>query len=126
MKFSFCLIFIGFLHTFTFGQTFQSIDPDGFSDMLGQYHEVALIDVRTDGEVATGKIPGAKHIDIRRRDFDNQVRQYDPNTPIFVYCAVGGRSLRAAQRLVSLGFTRVYDLKGGITAWREQGKPIEK
>ncbi|TAE59522.1 MAG: rhodanese-like domain-containing protein, partial [Bacteroidetes bacterium] len=50
----------------------------------------------------------------------------DKSQPVFVYCAVGGRSGRSAQTLQQLGFTQVYDLEGGITRWQQEGLPVEK
>ena len=46
--------------------------------------------------------------------------QLDSQKPIIAYCAVGGRSLAAAQRLSGLGFEKVYNLQGGIKAWQGQ------
>jgi thioredoxin len=43
---------------------------------------------------------------------------------MFVYCASGGRSRAAAERLAALGFEQVFDLTGGITAWSRAGLPI--
>ena len=44
---------------------------------------------------------------------------------VFIYCAVGARSLEAAQLLTQQGYTKVYHLKGGIQAWYQNGLPIE-
>jgi rhodanese-related sulfurtransferase len=42
-----------------------------------------------------------------------------------VYCRSGKRSAMATEQLRAAGYT-VYDLEGGITAWKEAGKPVEK
>ena len=47
------------------------------------------------------------------------------STKILVYCGVGGRSPLACQILVNNGFTRVYNMEGGITAWMEANYPID-
>lgn len=43
----------------------------------------------------------------------------DKNTPILVYCRSGSMSKTASKELVNLGYTTVYDLQGGINAYRE-------
>jgi adenylyltransferase/sulfurtransferase len=39
---------------------------------------------------------------------------------ILIHCKLGGRSAKAAETLAALGFTRVFNLEGGITAWAQQ------
>ncbi len=46
--------------------------------------------------------------------------------PVVVVCASGHRSKSAAQALVERGFTTVYDMHGGLNAWRRQGLPLKK
>ena len=48
----------------------------------------------------------------------------DKSTPIAVYCRSGRMSESAAQQLESLGYKKIYDLKGGMNAWKESGKKI--
>jgi len=45
----------------------------------------------------------------------------DKGTPLVVYCRSGAMSRTAAEALVRLGYTRVYDLAGGMNAWRAAG-----
>ena len=44
--------------------------------------------------------------------------------PIFVYCAAGGRSAKAANILRQKGYS-VFELDGGIRAWKDAGLPIQ-
>jgi len=48
----------------------------------------------------------------------------DKSTPIVVYCAVGAMSAEGAEELVKEGYSRVYNLGGGLGAWRDQGYPV--
>jgi rhodanese-related sulfurtransferase len=43
-----------------------------------------------------------------------------------VYCRSGGRSASAADVLKEKGFTKVYNLDGGITSWQENGFEVVK
>ena len=46
-------------------------------------------------------------------DFKQQVEKLNKNKPVFVYCAAGGRSGKAAPLLQAAGFKYVYNLIGG-------------
>jgi rhodanese-related sulfurtransferase len=50
----------------------------------------------------------------------------DKNAPIVLYCRTGPMSQRAARDLVGLGYTNVYNLVGGFTAWVEAGLPLDR
>lgn len=49
----------------------------------------------------------------------------DRNTPILVYCRSGSMSKKAADNLINLGYTQVYDLSGGINAYKESNVKVE-
>ena len=48
----------------------------------------------------------------------------DKNTPILVYCRSGNMSKTAAQKISQLGYTKVYDLKGGIDGYKESNVEV--
>ena len=87
---------------------------------------VQLVDVRTAGEVATGKIADAINIDYNSTSFDEMAAKLDPNKPVLVYCKVGGRSTRAVKVFQELGFKEIYELDGGIISWNASKLPLEK
>jgi rhodanese-related sulfurtransferase len=84
-----------------------------------------ILDVRTPGEVAQGKIPGSMAMDYYAPDFLTKVNELPKDKEIYLYCAVGARSGEAASLLIEKGFTKVYHLSGGIQAWAQAGQPIE-
>jgi len=100
--------------------------PDVFEAMLRLDSTIQLVDVRTPEEFKSGHIAKAQNLNIQSADFVKKISQLDKNRPVLVYCAVGGRSANAASQFSALGFTKVYDLKGGITAWKSAGKAVEK
>lgn len=103
----------------------NKLAPDAFETMLKNDTTVQLVDVRTPDEFQSGHIAGAKLINFQSADFAEKIAQLDKNRPVMVYCAVGGRSANAAKQCSKMGFSKVYDLKGGITAWKEKGKAVE-
>lgn len=85
-----------------------------------------LIDVRTDAEVSQGRIANARQIDFASPAFEQQLDQLDKNQPVYLYCAIGGRSTQAAQICARKGFKEVYNLSGGIQGWMQAGNPISQ
>lgn len=89
--------------------------------------KVQLLDVRTEEEWKEGHLKGAVRADVTEKGFAEAVKKVtDPDKPVLVYCRSGGRSARAAKQLEKLGYEVVYDLKGGITAWKKAGKEVVK
>jgi sulfur-carrier protein adenylyltransferase/sulfurtransferase len=84
----------------------------------------ALLDTREPHEWQSGVVAGANLV--RPAEVEMRARDVlpDPDRPVVVYCAHGHRSLVAAQRLVMLGYREVVSMAGGITAWRQEGRPV--
>ena len=77
-----------------------------------------IIDVRTPQEFSTGHIKEATNIDFYSNEFKNKLKIMKKDIPIYVYCRSGGRSSIAASRMQKLGFIKIYNLAGGINAWK--------
>ncbi|HEY8432910.1 MAG TPA: Grx4 family monothiol glutaredoxin [Sandaracinaceae bacterium] len=73
-----------------------------------------LLDVRTVEERATAKIEPSELLDDAMRA---KLEDLDRTKTIVCYCHHGGRSQRAAEHLLRMGFRDVYNLQGGIDAW---------
>ena len=70
--------------------------------------------MRTQEEVDNGMIDGAQHIDFYANTFSASLDQLDKEQTVLVYCARGGRSNKAANQNDRNGFSKVYDLNGGM------------
>lgn len=107
----------------------SSIAVEEFEMRLREDDIKMLVDVRTDAErERDGMIimdgVEAQHWDFSGADFQERVDAIDPEVHIYVYCASGGRSTRAGRMLIEKGTREVYNLNGGITAWKAAGKAI--
>lgn len=86
-----------------------------------------LLDVRTKEEWDEGHLKGAKLVPISMEGYAEKAKAVlDPKKPVVVYCHSGNRSAAAATRLRAGGFTAVFDMAGGITAWKKEGRPLVK
>jgi len=83
-----------------------------------------VVDVREPAEYAAGHVPGA--ISIPQADLALRLDQVPRDRDVLVVCEGGVRSLRAAKFLRQTGFSKVTNLVGGTSAWRQAGLPIER
>ncbi|MBC7290392.1 MAG: rhodanese-like domain-containing protein [Actinotalea sp.] len=103
--------------------TVTDVDPAGFAELATE-PGVTILDVRTPQEFAAGHLPGAVNIDSSAPDFAELVSELPQDGRYLVYCQTSNRSGVATDRMVDLGFTDVYDMKGGIVAWAADGGPV--
>ena len=99
----------------------STLTAPSFSEKLRQTPAKTVLDVRTAPEVASGMLPGAVNSDFFAPNFASQLARLDKATPVFVSCAVGGRSDKASRQLQQAGFKTVYNLTGGMQAWQQAG-----
>jgi rhodanese-related sulfurtransferase len=83
---------------------------------LGATPDAVLLDVRTAGEIAAGKIEGALSLDFFDPTFDQKLGKLDKAKTYFVYCRSGQRSANACRSMHEMGFAKLYNLAGGILA----------
>ena len=78
-----------------------------------------LLDVRTKEEYNEKHIDGASLLPLDKIDIDS-ISQIvsEKDTPIIVYCRSGNRSQQAREKLIALGYSKVYDL-GAMSNWKE-------
>jgi sulfur-carrier protein adenylyltransferase/sulfurtransferase len=95
----------------------KSIDANQAKSYLAdkKVDEVTILDVRQPKEYESGHIPGAVLAPLP--DLTDFMDRIDRSKPVFVYCAVGGRSRVAAQLLSGQGFANILNLSGGFNSW---------
>jgi rhodanese-related sulfurtransferase len=75
-----------------------------------------FIDSREAAEYKVSHLPGALWVGYEQADF-SALKGLDKDTPLIVYCSVGYRSEKIAEKLQKMGFTDVHNLYGGIFEW---------
>ncbi len=120
----FCvLVLTGCKNTTSHDQTVELITVEEMDQLL-EMKKVQLIDVRTPKEYEKGHISGAINIDFRDANFESLISSVDKTKPVAVYCGRGGRSAACASVMQKAGFTKIYDLDGGISEWKYKGKKV--
>jgi rhodanese-related sulfurtransferase len=87
---------------------------------------VVILDVRTPGEVAEGRIAGAVNVDLQASDFERRLSAMDKSRTYLVYCRTGNRSRRAIETMERLGFGSVQHMYEGIVGWQAKGYRLTK
>lgn len=77
---------------------------------------VRVIDVREPEEYAAGHIPGSELIPLG--SILTESKNWDKSESILLVCRSGNRSRQAAELLTKAGFSRLYNLEGGVLAWQ--------
>ena len=106
-------------------QQSKLVEPQEMIDVLTS-KDVHLVDVRTPREFNQGFIENAVNIDFTSPNFQAELEKLDSTKPIVVYCRSGRRSGICTNTLVKIGFTEIYDLKGGIINWQKKGQKLIK
>lgn len=94
---------------------------------LEKSDSILVIDVRTPAEVSEAYIAGTDFFfDINNADFAKNIESLDKTKSYIVYCKSGKRSTSAINYMNSQGFTKLYELSGGISAWQDQSLLLSK
>jgi rhodanese-related sulfurtransferase len=99
-------------------QELNNLTPPAF-EALRQKPGVVLIDVRTAAEYQSYHFEGAINLDYLAPEFWDRIEQLDPSATYIVYCRSGRRSTRACTLMKNGGFSRIYNLDGGLKAMAE-------
>lgn len=97
------------------GTAYHKISGEEAKQMMEE-GGVTVVDVRTAEEYAAGYIPAAVNLPVENIGEEPPELLPDKDAVLLVYCRSGRRSKAAADQLVELGYTKVYDF-GGIIDW---------
>ena len=81
-------------------------------ETFNEITKTKIVDVRSESEYNSGHIESSVNIPLDQIE----TIKYEKDEKIIVYCASGNRSKQAAQKLIDMGYTNVYDM-GGISNW---------
>lgn len=100
------------------------LNASELKNALEKEKDFVLVDVRTPDEYKAGHLSRSLLVPLDTIDRNAENVLTDKDKKLFVYCRTGRRSAEAVGKLRSMGYTNVYDVSGGITAWQASGYPI--
>ena len=102
-----------------------SLDPYYFHLQYLKEDSALLIDVRQPFEFRVNRIKDAINLP-SSKDLKYLIDTLGSNYALFLYCTSDYRSRQACEVCYDLGARKVYNLEGGIVAWRKEGFPVER
>lgn len=104
---------------------YLSLEPYDFNLQYLRIDSARLIDVREFFEYKGNRIKDAVNFP-SSGNLEIPADTIDKNYALFLYCSTGYRSKRVAEFFYSKGFRKLFNLEGGIVAWKRDGFPVEK
>ena len=104
-----------------------NIEPDKVYDLLSKnnkYNSI-LLDVRTEEEFIESKINNSLNIDFYSDNFKISILSLDKSKTYYVYCRSGRRSLNTVEFMRENGFSKSYNVDGGIIKWTDLKLPLK-
>ncbi len=101
----------------------KTIPVNEYQKMMNEKKDVQLVDVRTPSEFAEEHLANAINIDFNAGDFKSKIGSLDKSKTAMIYCLSGGRSAAAMNVMADMGFSEVYNMKGGILQWKAAQLP---
>jgi rhodanese-related sulfurtransferase len=99
--------------------------PELHSSLQSTTPSTLILDVRTPGEFAEGRVPGARNIpvDVVMKHHE-EIRSFQT---VYIYCRAGARAQMAGQMLEIQGLKNLVCVdEGGFPDWEDAGYPVER
>ena len=104
---------------------FTDVTPEQAQELIAQ--GALVVDVRQPNEWIRGHIPEAELIPLDGIYlFGKALADYPKDQDVILVCEMGQRSVVAAEIALVAGYTRVYNLAGGMSAWRARKMPMTR
>lgn len=108
-----------------FGNQIKEVDAPEFAQWVSDVnHKLRVIDVRQMQEIAMGTVPKAEAMPLHL--LPDHAHALPRDEKLVVVCRSGARSAQACQYLQQLGFSNVYNLRGGMMGWAQNGFPAHQ
>lgn len=96
------------------------LNPLDFLQSVQNCPDACLLDVRTPEEFRKDGLKNAKNLDYLGASFIDELLSLPKDSSYFVYCRSGRRSLRVCTLMHNCGFSKVYNLDGGLAVMFEK------
>jgi hypothetical protein len=108
--------------------TLKGITSISVQNVMGllKENDLLILDVRSTEEFSAGHLKGSKNIPVQSLSLKIASILDWKDKKVLVYCHSGGRSMAASQMLKKSGFTKIYNMTGGVSAWVGAGNKLVK
>lgn len=103
----------------------KELSPAGLTVLINRETPL-LVDISPRDSFEKAHIPGSRHVAMSQFDPENKNLAKARELPVVLICRSGQTASKAAQRLVKAGFSSVYILAGGMSAWQQAQLPVAK
>jgi rhodanese-related sulfurtransferase len=100
----------------------KEVDVNMLQSYFDEGKKIRLLDVRGIGEMAQGMIPNAEKLPLHT--LPARLNEIGADEITVLYCRSGARSAQGVGYMAQQGFDNVYNLRGGIIAWAQNGMPL--
>ena len=99
-------------------ESYSTVDCGELEQVIAnEGSNIGLIDVRTEGEHASGHISNSENINLMSPSFVSKLEFLDRDKTYYVYCASGNRSRTACSQMMNMGFKNVNNVQMGMMGW---------
>lgn len=120
------IVFCGSFQVIQAQEGAPKLSPKEFKDQANKKKRNVILDIRTPEETAQGYIEGAVFVDFLAGNFEEEISKMNKKRTYYVYCRSAKRTISATEKMMEMGFEKVYMLEGGLNNWIEQGMPVTK
>ncbi|MET0281173.1 MAG: rhodanese-like domain-containing protein [Steroidobacteraceae bacterium] len=104
--------------------SYAAVQPQEAIQLMNQGAQ--LYDLRDAAAYAAGHINGARHLDATQQGKAAEVLKKFRERLLILYCEDGVGSTALTRQLHAAGFTKVFNLRGGLAHWRAEGLPLAR
>ena len=105
-------------------QSFAALAPQDAIRLMNQ--GATVLDLREQQAFQQGHISGARHFDAAQIASAGDALKRYKEKPLIVYCDRGTTAAASVRALTQQGFTKVFNLRGGLSAWRAENLPLAR
>lgn len=105
-------------------QAGHALEPEQATQLYNR-DDAVFVDLRGENAYLTAHLPGAVNLPLAHLDQQTEKLQQYAGRPVILYDEAGYQARKAGTKLKKLGMENVYQLKGGIGAWRDAGLPTK-
>jgi rhodanese-related sulfurtransferase len=100
----------------------KEMDVNALQALLQNGQVIRLLDVRSIAEMDRGMLPNAEKLPLHTLPV--RLNEIANDETVILYCRSGARSAQGVGFMAAQGYDKVYNLRGGVMAWQQNGLPL--